>query len=279
MYSKGMSTRDISNHIEGMYGTNLSATTISNITDEAMIEGKEWFNRNLDPVYPIVFLDAVHFKVKQENRIVTKAAYVALAITVEGMKDVLGVWIGENEGAKFWLKVCTELKNRGVQDILITCVDGLKGFPEAIQTVFPESKIQLCIIHQIRNSFKYVASKDQREFIADLKMVYKATSEELAMEVLNEMYKKWGKQYEMVLDSWMNKWDNLSTYFAYEDKIRKLIYTTNTLEGFNRQLRKVTKTKTVFPNDEALLKCIYLAITDISKKWTSSYQNWGQTIA
>ena len=279
MYSKGMSTRDISNHIEGMYGTSLSATTISNITDEAMIEGKEWFNRTLDPVYPILFLDAVHFKVKQENRIVTKAAYVALAITIDGMKDVLGVWIGESEGAKFWLKVCTELKNRGVQDILITCVDGLKGFPEAIQTVFPETKIQLCIIHQIRNSFKYVASKDQREFISDLKTVYKATSEELAMEALNEMYEKWGKQYEMVLDSWMNKWDNLSTYFEYEDKIRKLIYTTNALEGFNRQLRKITKTKTVFPNDEALLKCIYLAITDISKKWTSPYQNWGQTIA
>ena len=279
MYSKGMSTRDISNHIEGMYGTSLSATTISNITDEAMIEGKEWFNRTLDPVYPILFLDAVHFKVKQENRIVTKAAYVALAITIDGMKDVLGVWIGESEGAKFWLKVCTELKNRGVQDILITCVDGLKGFPEAIQTVFPETKIQLCIIHQIRNSFKYVASKDQREFISDLKTVYKATSEELAMEALNEMYEKWGKQYEMVLDSWMNKWDNLSTYFEYEDKIRKLIYTTNTLEGFNRQLRKITKTKTVFPNDDALLKCIYLAITDISKKWTSPYQNWGQTIA
>ena len=199
MYSKWMSTRDISNHIEGMYGTNLSATTISNITDEAMIEGKEWFNRTLDPVYPILFLDAVHFKVKQENRIITKAAYVA--------------------------------------------------------------------------------SKDQREFISDLKAVYKATSEELAMEALNEMYQKWGKQYEMVLDSWMNKWDNLSTYFEYEDKIRKLIYTTNTLEGFNRQLRKITKTKTVFPNDEALLKCIYLAITEISKKWTSPCANWGQTIA
>ena len=265
MYSKGMSTRDISNHIEGMYGTSLSATTISNITDEAMIEGKEWFNRTLDPVYPILFLDAVHFKVRQENRIVTKAEYVALAITIDGMKDVLCVWIGESESAKFWLKVCTELKNRGVQDILITCVDGLKGFPEAIQTVFPETKIQLCIIHQIRNSFKYVASKDQREFIADLKTVYKATSAELALEALNEMYKKWGKQYEMVLDSWMNKLDNLSTYFEYEDKIRKLIYTTNTLEGFNRQLRKITKTNTVFPNDDALLKSIYLAITDIYK--------------
>lgn len=275
MYSKGMSTRDISNHIEGMYGTSLSATTISNITDEAMIEGKEWFNRALDPVYPILFLDAVHFKVKQENRIITKAAYVALAITMDGLKDVLGVWIGENEGAKFWLKVCTELKNRGVQDILITCVDGLKGFPEAIQSVFPETKIQLCIIHQIRNSFKYVASKDQREFIGDLKTVYKATSEELALESLNELYQKWGKKYEMVLDSWMNKWDNLSTYFEYEDKIRKLIYTTNTLEGFNRQLRKITKTKTVFPNDEALLKSIYLAITDISKKMDNTVSQLG----
>ena len=196
MYSKGMSTRDITNHIEGMYGTSLSATTISNITDEAMIEGKEWFNRALDPVYPILFLDAVHFKVKQENRIITKAAYVALAITMDGLKDVLGVWIGENEGAKFWLKVCTELKNRGVQDILITCVDGLKGFPEAIQSIFPETKIQLCIIHQIRNSFNYVASKDQREFIGDLKTVYKATSEELALESLNELYQKWGKKVE-----------------------------------------------------------------------------------
>ena len=244
-----------------------------------MIDGKEWFNRSLDKVYPIVFLDAVHFKVKEENRIITKAAYVALAITLDGMKDVLGVWIGENEGAKFWLKVCTELKNRGVQDILSACVDGLKGFPDAIQTVFPETKIQSCIIHQIRNSFKYVASKDQKEFIADLKTVYKATSEELAMEALNEMYEKWGKKYEMVLDSWMNKWDNLSTYFDYEERIRKLIYTTNTLEGFNRQLRKVTKSKSVFPNDDALLKCIYLAITDISQKWTTPYPNWGQTIA
>lgn len=279
MYSKGMSTRDITKHIEGMYGTNLSATTISNITDEAMIDGKEWFNRSLDPMYPIVFLDAVHFKVKQENRIVTKAAYVALGINIEGMKDILGVWIGENEGAKFWLKVCTELKNRGVQDILITCVDGLKGFPEAIQTVFPNTKIQLCIIHQIRNSCKYVATKDQREFIGDLKNVYKAVTEEVAMQELSQMYEKWKTKYEMVLDSWMNKWENLSTYFKYEDKIRKLIYTTNTLEGFNRQLRKVTKTKTVFPNDEALLKSIYLAIRDISKKWTSPYSNWGQTIA
>ncbi len=279
MYAKGMSTRDITNHIEGMYGTELSATTISNITDEAMITGKEWFNRTLDSVYPIVFLDAVHFKVREENKIVTKAVYVALAITLEGMKDVIGMWIGENEGAKFWFKVCTELKNRGVKDILIACVDGLKGFPEAIQSVFPDTNVQLCIIHQIRNSFKYISWKDQKEFIADLKGVYKATNEELGLEALNEMYNKWGNKYGMVLDSWMNNWDNLSTFFNYEERIRKLIYTTNTVEGFNRQLRKVTKTKTVFPNDDAVLKAIYLATNDISKKWTSPYSNWGLTLA
>lgn len=279
MYAKGMSTRDISKHIEGLYGTELSATTISNITDEAMITGKEWFNRTLDPVYPIVFMDAVHFKVREENKIVSKAIYVALGITVEGMKDVIGMWIGENEGAKFWFKVCTELKNRGVKDILIACVDGLKGFPDAIKSVFPDTVVQLCIIHQIRNSFKYIAWKDQKDFIADLKGVYKATNEEIGLEALNNMYDKWGKKYGMVLDSWMNNWENLSTFFGYEDRVRKLIYTTNTVEGFNRQLRKVTKTKTVFPNDEAVLKAMYLATTDITKKWTSQYNNWGLTLS
>ena len=279
MYAKGMSTRDISNHIEGLYGTELSASTISNITDEAMVTVKEWFNRTLDPVYPIVFMDAVHFKVREENKIVTKAIYVALGITVDGMKDVLGMWIGENEGAKFWFKVCTELKNRGVKDILIACIDGLKGFPDAIKSVFPDTAVQLCIIHQIRNSFKYISWKDQKEFISDLKEVYKATNEELGLEALNEMYNKWGNKYGMVLDSWMNNWDNLSTFFGYEDRIRKLIYTTNTVEGFNRQLRKVTKTKTVFPNDDAVLKAMYLATTDITQKWTSPYSNWGLTLA
>lgn len=279
MYAKGMSTRDISNHIEGLYGTELSASTISNITDEAMVTGKEWFNRTLDPVYPIVFMDAVHFKVREENKIVTKAIYVALGITVDGMKDVLGMWIGENEGAKFWFKVCTELKNRGVKDILIACIDGLKGFPDAIKSVFPDTAVQLCIIHQIRNSFKYISWKDQKEFISDLKEVYKATNEDLGLEALNEMYNKWGNKYGMVLDSWMNNWENLSTFFGYEDRIRKLIYTTNTVEGFNRQLRKVTKTKTVFPNDDAVLKAMYLATTDITQKWTSPYSNWGLTLA
>ena len=279
MYAKGMSVNDIRSHIDGMYGTTLSTGTISNITDESMVDGREWLNRGLDPVYPVMFLDAIHFKVRQENKIVTKAAYVALGITMDGFKDILGVWVGENEGAKFWLKVCTELKNRGVQDILIACVDGLKGFPEAIQTVFPDTKIQLCIIHQIRNSIKYVASKEQKEFMRDLKSVYQASNEKEALEELDAVYEKWKNKYSMVLDSWINKWDNLSTYFNYEEKIRKIIYTTNTLEGYNRQLRKVTKSKSVFPNDEAVLKAIYLATTDIAKKWTSPYQNWGQILA
>lgn len=279
MYAKGMSVRDISDHVEALYGTTLSATTISNITDEHLELGKDWFNRSLDDIYPVVFLDAVHFKVKDENKIVNKAAYVALGITLEGKKDVLGVWIGENEGAKFWLKVCTELKNRGIKDILIACVDGLKGFPEAIQTVFPDTRIQLCIIHQIRNSIKYINYKDQKEFMEDLKSVYKAMNAETAFNELIEMYEKWGKKYGMVLDSWTNKWDNLSTYFDYEDKIRKIIYTTNILEGLNRQLRKTTKSKSIFPNDNALLKSLYLTINDLTKKWNSPYSNWGQILS
>lgn len=279
MYAKGMSTRDISDHIEALYGTTLSANTISTITDDALIRGKEWFSRTLDKVYPIVFMDAVHFKVKEEHRIVSKAAYVALGINIEGQKEILGVWIGENEGAKFWLRVCTELKNRGVNDILIACIDGLKGFPEAITSVFPETKIQLCIIHQIRNSIKYINYAEQKEFMKDLKEVYKAVSSEEGLEKLNSMYDKWGKKYGMVLDSWLNKWDKLSTYFEYEDRVKKIIYTTNILEGLNRQLRKTTKTKTIFPTDDALLKSIYLSLNDITKKWTSPYSNWGQTLS
>lgn len=279
MYAKGMSTRDISDHIEALYGTTLSANTISTITDDALIKGKEWFNRTLDKVYPIVFMDAVHFKVKDEHRIVSKAAYIALGINIEGQKEILGVWIGENEGAKFWLRVCTELKNRGIKDILIACIDGLKGFPEAITSVFPETKIQLCIIHQIRNSMKYINYAEQKEFMKDLKEVYKAVSSEEGLDKLNRMYDKWGKKYGMVLDSWLNKWDKLSTYFEYEDRVKKIIYTTNILEGLNRQLRKTTKAKTIFPTDDALLKNIYLSLNDITKKWTTPYSNWGQTLS
>lgn len=276
MYAKGMTVRDITEHVQALYGIELSAASISNITDKVSDESKDWYSRTLSSFYPVVFLDAVHFKVREDGRIVTKAAYIALGIDSEGYKDILGIWIGENEGAKFWLKVCNELKNRGVQDILIVCIDGLKGFPEAIRTVFPETRIQLCIIHQIRSTLKYVAYKDQRAFMKDLKRVYGAESETIALQNLEQMMDNWQK-YRMVLDNWMEKWDNLSTYFSYGYQIRKLIYTTNAIEGFNRQLRKVTKNKTLFPNDDSLRKTLYLSTRDIIKKWSMPCRDWGET--
>lgn len=276
MYAKGMTVRDITEHIQALYGIEMSAASISNITDKVSGEAKEWYSRTLDSFYPVVFLDAVHFKVREEGRIVTKAAYAALGINGDGYKDILGIWIGENEGAKFWLKVCNELKNRGVEDILIACIDGLKGFADAIHTVFPQTRIQLCIIHQIRNTIKYVSYKDQRGFLADLKKVYGAESEEIALANLESMQDSW-KKYGAVLDSWIEKWDNLSTYFCYGYRIRRLIYTTNTIEGFNRQLRKVTKNKAVFPTDDSLRKTLYLCTRDIVKKWSMPYRDWGET--
>lgn len=276
MYAKGMTVRDIAGHIQALYGVEISAGSISNITDKVTDEAKEWYSRTLEPFYPVVFLDAVHFKVREDGRIVTKAAYAALGVDSEGHKDILGIWIGENEGARFWLKVCTELKNRGVQDILIVCIDGLKGFPDAIHTVFPQTRVQLCIIHQIRNTLKYVSYKEQKAFMKDLKRVYGAESEEIAMQNLESMMDSW-KKYQAVLDSWLDKWENLSTYFCYGSQIRRLIYTTNTIEGFNRQLRKVTKNKAVFPTDDALRKTLYLCTRDIIKKWSMPYRDWGET--
>lgn len=276
MYAKGMTVRDITEHIQALYGIEMSAASISNITDKVSGEAKEWYSRTLDSFYPVVFLDAVHFKVREEGRIVTKAAYAAPGINGDGYKDILGIWIGENEGAKFWLKVCNELKNRGVEDILIACIDGLRGFADAIHTVFPQTRIQLCIIHQIRNTIKYVSYKDQREFLEDLKKVYGAESEEIALAHLESMQDSW-KKYGAVLDSWIEKWDNLSTYFCYGYRIRRLIYTTNTIEGFNRQLRKVTKNKAVFPTDDSLRKTLYLCTRDIVKKWSMPYRDWGET--
>ncbi len=276
MYAKGMSVRDITSHLKALYGVDISAGTISNITDKINDEAKEWYSRMLERFYPVVFLDAVHFKVREDGRIVTKAAYVALGIDAEGCKDILGIWVGENEGAKFWLKVCTELKNRGVEDILIVCIDGLKGFPDAIRTVFPDTRVQICVIHQIRNTLKYVSYKDQKAFMKDLKRVYAAESEEIAMGNLESMMENW-KKYQAVLNGWLDKWENLSTYFNYGSQIRKLIYTTNTIEGFNRQLRKVTKSKALFPNDEALKKTLYLCTQDIVKKWSMPYRDWGET--
>lgn len=276
MYAKGMSVRDIAEHMQALYGIELSAASISNITDKINDEAREWYSRTLDSFYPVVFLDAVHFKVREEGRIITKAAYIALGINGEGYKDILGIWIGENEGAKFWLKVCNELKNRGVQDILIVCIDGLKGFPDAIHTVFPQARIQLCVIHQIRNTLKYVAYKDQKAFMRDLKRVYGAESEEIALKNLEDMMESW-KKYGAVLENWLDKWENLSTYFSYGYQIRRLIYTTNSVEGFNRQLRKVTKSKALFPNDDALKKTLYLSTRDIIRKWSMPCRDWGET--
>lgn len=276
MYAKGMTVRDIADHIRVLYGIELSASSISNITDKVMEEAKDWYSKTLHSFYPVVFFDAVHFKVREEGRIVTKAAYIALGIDAEGYKDILGIWVGEKEGAKFWLKVCNELKNRGVEDILIACMDGLKGFPDAVHAVFPETRIQLCIIHQIRNTIKYISYKDQKSFLADLKKVYGAESEEIALRNLETMQDTW-KKYAAVLDNWLDKWDHLSTYFCYGYRIRRLIYTTNTVEGFNRQLRKVTKSKAVFPNEDALRKTLYLSTKDIIKKWSMPYRDWGET--
>jgi Transposase and inactivated derivatives len=279
LYARGMSDRDIQAEMEELYGIDVSPSMISKITDKVMDSAVAWQNRPLDAIYPIVYMDAVHFKVRDDHKIVSKAAYICMAIDIKGYKDILGIWVGEQEGAKFWLSVCNDLKNRGVQDILIACMDGLKGLPDAIKCVFPNVSIQSCIIHQIRNSIKYIASKDTREFMKDLKAIYQATNENEASTELDNLEEKWGNKYAIVISSWRNNWNNLSTYFAYPPEIRKIIYTTNALEGFNRQLRKFTKTKTVFPTDDSLRKSLFLATEVVMKKWTSPTQNWSLTLA
>lgn len=279
LYARGMSVDDIKSEIDELYGVDISPTMISKITDKVMETAIAWQNRSLDPVYPIVYMDAVHFKVREEHRIVSKAAYICMALDTKGYKDILGIWIGEQEGAKFWLSVCNDLKNRGVRDILIACMDGLKGLPDAIKAVFPNVSIQNCIIHQIRNSIRYVASKDSKAFMKDLKCVYQATSEQIALNSLQTLEDNWGEKYSIVIQSWKNNWENLSTYFAFPPEIRRIIYTTNALEGFNRQLRKFTKIRTSFPTDDSLMKALYLATEQIMAKWTSPSQNWSLTLA
>lgn len=279
MYGKGMTTRDIQDHIKDIYGADISPTTVSNITDKVMGLVVEWQARPLQAVYPIVFFDAIHYKVRDEGKVVTKAAYTCLAVDLSGIKEVLGIWVGENEGAHFWLGICNELKNRGVEDILIACVDGLKGFPDAIKAVFPKTEIQLCIIHMIRNSLKYIGSKYQKEFMSDLKLVYRAPSEDAARAELDNLEEKWGGKYPLVIKSWRRNWDNLSTYFKFPEEIRRMIYTTNAVEALHRQMRKVTKNRSIFPNDEALSKILFLAIRDVSKKWSMPLQNWSFTIS
>lgn len=277
MYGLGMSFRDISSHLKQMYDMDISHDTLSALTEKIIPKVKEWQARPLEAVWCIVWLDAMHYKVREEGRTVAKAVYNILGINRHGHKELLGVYVAESEGANFWLSVLTDLQQRGVQDMLIACIDNLKGFAEAITSVYPQTEIQSCIVHQIRNSLKYVASKDQKEFIKDLKPVYKAESKQLAELRLEELEGKWGKKYPKVLESWQRNWEKLSTYFKYSEQIRNLIYTTNTIEGFHRQVRKVTKTKGAFPSDMALLKLIYLAHQNISQKWVMPLSNWGQT--
>lgn len=279
MYAKGMTTTDIATHLSDMYlGSEVSPTFISQVTQKVLTLAKEWQARELDRVYPVVFFDAIHYKVREDGKVVSKAVYVCLAINLEGKREVLGFYIGEAESSKFWLQVFTDLSNRGVQDILISCVDGLKGLPDAIESIFPKTEIQLCIVHQIRNSLKYVGSQNQKEFAGDLKSVYKASSEEMAKEELKKLDEKWGQKYPAVIKSWENNWDNLATFFQYSEPIRKMIYTTNIIEGFHRQLRKVTKNRGLFPHDDSLQKLLYLATMEASKKWTSCRQGWAEMI-
>lgn len=276
MYAKGMTTADIESHMRELYDIDISDSTISRITDKILPIVKEWQERPLEEVYAVVFMDAIHYHVRSEGRIVKRAVYIAIGIDMAGKKDVLGMYVGDNESAKFWLSILNGLKNRGVEEILITCVDGLTGFPQAIEAVYPHTEIQQCIIHQIRNSTKYVSYKDLKKLMADLKLVYAAPDEKIALEYLGEFAAKWDAKYPKISKSWNENWANLSTYFKYPEAVRRIIYTTNAIEGFNRQLRKVTKSKAVFPSDESLLKMLYLAMIDITKKWSGHRQDWGQ---
>ena len=276
MYAKGMTTADIETHIRDIYGIEVSDTTVSRITDKILPAAKEWQQRPLESIYAVMFLDAIHYHVRSEGQIVKKAVYIAIGIDLEGHKDVLGLWVGENESAKYWATVLNSLRNRGVDDILIACTDNLTGFSAAIEAVFPKTEVQNCIIHQLRNSSKYVSYKDIKALMADLKSVYAAVDEVSALEALDVFAEHWDKKYPNIFKSWRDNWANLSTYFKFPQELRKLIYTTNTIEGFNRQLRKVTKSKSVFPTDDSLLKMLYLAMIDITKKWTGRRQDWSR---
>ena len=278
LYATGMTTRDISEQIKELYGVEISAETVSNITNRILPLVSEWQNRPLEKTCSFIFMDTIHYKVREDKQIIVKAAYVVIGVNMDGEKEVLGIWIGANESSKFWLSVLNDLKNRGIQDVLIFCVDGLNSFKEAIGAAFPFAKIQRCIIHQIRFSMKYIPYKDRKAFIADLKGIYRAVNEEVAMDKLLSLKEKWSSKYPNAVKSWEDNWDNLSTFFAFSDNIRKIIYTTNTIESLNSQFRKVTKTKLIFPNDDSLLKMLYLAVEHVAKKWTRSYSDWDLVI-
>ncbi len=274
MYAKGMSTRDISDHIKEIYGFDLSAESVSKITETIMEQAKEWQARPLDSVYPFLFLDAVHYSVRTNGKVVKRAAYVILGINLEGKKDVIGIYIGENETSKFWLQVLTDMKSRGVKDVLISSIDGLPGFSDAIKTVFPKAEVQRCIVHQIRNTLGNVPWKDRKSLAQDLKAIYNAPTEEQGFIELERIEEKWGSKYSYALKSWRNNWSELSTFFKYTPEIRKMMYTTNAVESLHMQLRKVSKTKTVFPTDDSLVKILYLATIGVTKKWTVPVRDW-----
>ncbi len=279
LYALGNSYSQISEHIEDFYGVHFSKATISAVTDKVIPLLKEWQQRPLEAIYPFVWLDAIHYKIKENGKYITKAVYTILGVNLQGKKEILGLYLSENEGANFWLQVLSDLNNRGVEDILIASVDGLKGFPEAINAIFPQTEVQLCIVHQIRNSLRYVASKNQKEFMKDLKRVYQAISKDAAELELDKLEEKWGKKYPIVITSWRNKWENLSNYFKYPADIRRIIYTTNIIESVHRQFRKLTKTKGAFPNENSLLKLLYMGIQNAQKKWTMPMRNWSLTLS
>jgi putative transposase len=274
LYARGMTVREIQGHLEEMYGTEVSPTLISSVTDAVIEEVKAWQSRPLDALYPIVYLDCIHVKVRDSGSVRAKAVYLALGINMAGEKELLGIWIAQTEGAKFWLQVVTELKNRGVQDIFIACVDGLKGFPEAIETVYPKTAVQLCIVHMVRYSLNYVSWKLRKEIAADLRSIYAAATVEEAEQNLNEFEEKWGAAYAPIAQSWRRNWPRIIPFFDYPPEIRKVIYTTNAIESVNMSLRKITKNRGSFPTDESLLKLFYLALNNISKKWTMPIRDW-----
>jgi transposase-like protein len=279
LYAAGMSTRDINTEIKELYGVEISAEQVSRITDRILPLLQDWQARPLETSYPFVFMDAIHYKVRDEKQIVSKAAYVVLGVNSDGYKEVLGIWIGQAESSKFWLSVLNELKNRGIADVKVFCVDGLNGFKEAISAAFPNARVQRCIIHQIRSSTKYVSYTDMKAFMKDLKLVYGAASETEALAALDALGEKWGKKYPSAIKSWEQNWDVIATFFIFSPEIRKIIYTTNTIESLHRQFRKVTKTKSVFPTELSLLKMLYLATDRIQAKWTTRYRGWDQVLS
>lgn len=273
-----MSTRDIHDQLQDLYGIELSAEMVSKITDKILPEIKEWQSRPLNPIYPFVFMDCIHYKVREDGRILSRAAYVIMGVTVDGYKDILSITVGANETSKFWLGMLNDLKNRGIKDVLFFCVDGLPGFKEAIQAVFPDAQIQRCVIHMLRNSFKYINYNDLKKFSADFKNVYNAPNETAALSELDTIKEKWGKKYPYAISNRENNWEDVNSFFQFSNEIRRIMYTTNIIEGLNRQYRKVTKTKSVFPSDTSLEKMLYLASENITKKWTQRYRGWDQVL-